>query len=80
MDDSQSPGDIAHTSTLNDGQLLFTPVSNYLYRFVSVRLSAFWTWRFFLSVVEKPRRGKTLEFLQPTEALFFSFFLESKRI
>lgn len=43
MDDFQSPGDIAYACALNDGQLLFTPLSNYLYRFVSVHLSAFWT-------------------------------------
>lgn len=36
MDDSQSPGDIAHTYTLNDGQLLFTPLGNYLYKSVFV--------------------------------------------
>lgn len=39
MDDSQPPGDIAHTSVLNDRKLL-APLSNYLYRFVSVHLLA----------------------------------------
>lgn len=72
MDDSQTPGDIAHASALNDGQLLFTPLSNYLYRFVSVRLSAFWTCCFFLPVVEIPRRGTALQFLQPGAAEAFS--------
>lgn len=69
MDDSQSPGDIVHASALNDGQLLFTPLSNYLYRFVSVRLSAFWTRCFFRSVVENTLQS----FCKPTEAeaLFF---------
>lgn len=72
MDDSQTPGDIAHASALNDGQLLFTPLSNYLYRFVSVRLSAFWTCCFFPSVVEILRRGTALQFLQPSAAEAFS--------
>lgn len=39
MDESQPPGDIAHTSALNDRKLL-APLSNYLYRFVSVHLLA----------------------------------------
>lgn len=39
MDDSQPPGDIAHTSALNDRKLLAL-LSNYLYRFVSVHLLA----------------------------------------
>lgn len=39
MDDSQPPGDIAHTSALNDRKLL-APLSIYLYRFVSVHLLA----------------------------------------
>lgn len=39
MDDSQPPGDIAHTSAVNDRKLL-APLSNYLYRFVSVHLLA----------------------------------------
>lgn len=71
MDDSQSPGDIAHASCLNDGRLLSTPLSNYLYRFVSVRLSVFQMWHFFLCVVEIPRRGKIALFLQPTESQAF---------
>lgn len=75
MDDSQSPGDNAHTNTLNDVQLLFTPLGNYLYRSVSVlRLlfrhvsSSLW-YRYHVEV--KP------QFLQPTDA---ETFLESKRI
>lgn len=73
MDDSQSPGDIAHASALNDGQLLFTPLSNYLYGFVSVRLSAFWTCCFFLSVAQILCRGKKKpQFLQPSDAEAFS--------
>lgn len=72
MDDSQSPGDIVQASALNDGRLLFTPLSNYLYGFVSVRLSAFWTCCFSLSVVEMLCRGKTSQFLQPTDAEAFS--------
>lgn len=47
MDDSQSLEDIAHTSCLNDGRLLSTQLSNYLYRFVSVHLSDIY---FFLSL------------------------------
>lgn len=77
MDDSQSPGDIAHASALNDGQLLFTPLSNYLYGFVSVRLSAFWTCCFFLSVAQilcrgKKKKEKNTQFLQPSDAEAFS--------
>lgn len=72
MDDSQSPGDIAHASALNDGQLLFTPLSNYLYGFVSVRLSAFWTCCFFLSMAQTLCRGKKPQFLQPSDAEAFS--------
>lgn len=72
MDDSQSPGDIVHASALNDGQLLFTPLSYYLYRFVSVHLSAFWKWCFFLSVAEILCIGKTSQFLQPSDAEAFS--------
>lgn len=60
MDDSQTPGDIAHAPALNDGQLLFTPLSNYLYRFVFVGLSALWTCCVFLSVVEILHRGMVL--------------------
>lgn len=60
MDDSQTPGDIAHAPALNDGQLLFTPLSNYLYRFVFVGLSALWTRCVFLSVVEILHRGMVL--------------------
>lgn len=59
MDDSQTPGDIVHASALNDGHLLFTTLNEYLYRFVSVRLSAFWTSCFFLPVVGTLCRGKT---------------------
>lgn len=73
MDDSQSLGDIAHASALNDGQLLFTLLSNYLYRFVSARLSVFEMCRFFLSVVLIPSRGKSSQFLQPSDAGVSSF-------
>lgn len=72
MDDSKSTGDIAHASALKDGHLLFTPQSNYLYRFVSVRMSAFWTRCFFLSVVEILSRGKTSQFQHPADAEAFS--------
>lgn len=34
MDCSQTAGDIANASSLNDGQLLFTSLGNYLYGFV----------------------------------------------
>lgn len=51
MDDSQSLGDIAKTSCLNDGQLLSTPLSNYLYGFVSAQSVSSQMWRFFLFVV-----------------------------
>lgn len=85
MDDSQSLGDIAHASALNDGQLLFTLLSNYLYGFVSARLSVFETCRFFLSVVLIPSRGKTSQFLQPSDAgvssliyILFSFWKENE--
>lgn len=72
MDDPRFPGDIAQAFPLNDGQLLFPPLSNYLYRFVWVHLSDFERQRIFPSAVETPRRGKTTRFLQPTDAEAFS--------
>ena len=82
MDDSQSPGDIAHASALNDGQLLFTPLSNYLYGFVSVRLSAFWTCCFFLSVAQILCRGKKKKKKIPSfcSLVMLRLFLESKQM
>lgn len=66
MDDSQSPGDIAHASCLNDGQLLSTPLSNYLYRFVSVHVSGFFSLSSFLPLCSRnpPCRGKSSQFVK----------------
>lgn len=63
MDDSQPLGDIADALALNDGQLLSTPLTNYLYRFASVRSSGFLP----LCGRNTPQRGKkSSPFLYPT--------------